>query len=82
MFRLSYLWITPIGVVTVITVGLITTLLTGKNDIREMDPDLITPVAHWMLPPESQRYRGAAKTAFLNRFSDRERMVQEMRLTE
>ncbi|KAI4466170.1 sodium-coupled monocarboxylate transporter [Holotrichia oblita] len=60
LFRLSYHWITPIGVLTVLTVGSIVSLLTGKLDVRYMDPDLISPVLHRFLPSESFRYEGYA----------------------
>lgn len=60
LFRLSFLWITPIGVITVILVGAITSLLTGKTDIRRLDPDLISPVVKCLLPPESKRFTGSA----------------------
>ncbi|KAH0821481.1 hypothetical protein GEV33_001310 [Tenebrio molitor] len=53
LFRLSYLWITPIGVVTVMIVGVITSFLTGKTDIRFLDPELISPVCQWILPEEA-----------------------------
>lgn len=60
LFRLSFLWITPVGVSTVIIVGIITSFLTGKTDINTLDPDLISPVAQWLLPPQAQRYAGSA----------------------
>lgn len=60
MFRLSYHWITPIGVLTVLVVGSIVSLISGKTDVRYMDPDLISPVLHKFLPPESFRYEGYA----------------------
>ncbi|KAK9737967.1 Sodium:solute symporter family [Popillia japonica] len=60
LFRLSYHWITPIGVLTVLSVGSIVSLLTGKLDVRYMDPDLISPILHRFLPRESFRYEGYA----------------------
>lgn len=41
-------------------VGIIVSLLTGKTDTRTMDPELISPVSQWMLPPEAIRYEGSA----------------------
>lgn len=41
-------------------VGIIVSLLTGKTDTRFMDPELISPVSQWMLPPEAIRYEGSA----------------------
>ncbi|KRT78976.1 hypothetical protein AMK59_8036 [Oryctes borbonicus] len=60
LFRLSYHWITPIGVFTVLTVGSIISLISGKTDVRYMDPDLISPVLHRFLPRETFRYEGYA----------------------
>ncbi|KYB27649.1 Putative sodium-dependent multivitamin transporter-like Protein [Tribolium castaneum] len=60
LFRLSFLWITPIGVFTVIAVGIITSFLTGKTDLKTLDPELISPVMHWVLPEEAQNYAGSA----------------------
>lgn len=48
------------GVTTVLVVGMIVSLLTGKTDTRFMDPELISPVSQWMLPPEAVRYEGSA----------------------
>lgn len=58
MFRLSYHWITPIGVLTVIIVGLIVSFVTGKVNASCLDPDLISPISYWLLPKEAEKYRG------------------------
>ncbi|XP_022911675.2 sodium-coupled monocarboxylate transporter 1-like [Onthophagus taurus] len=60
LHRLSYHWITPIGVVTVLLVGSLVSLISGKRDLKFMDPDLISPVIHRFLPEESFRYEGYA----------------------
>ncbi|ALC38209.1 CG8451 [Drosophila busckii] len=52
LYRLSYHWINPIGVATVIVVGSIVSLLTKPTDIKTLDPDLISPVLHRFLPKE------------------------------
>lgn len=39
---------------------MLVSLLTGKTDTRFMDPELISPVSQWMLPPEAIRYEGSA----------------------
>lgn len=40
--------------------GLLTSLITGRTDTKTLDPDLISPIAKWFLPPESKRYAGSA----------------------
>ncbi|CAL4122196.1 unnamed protein product, partial [Meganyctiphanes norvegica] len=44
IFRLSYLWYSAVGCFTVIIVGVIVSLATGKQDVRKVNPDCITPV--------------------------------------
>lgn len=41
-------------------VGIVVSLISGKRDLRCADPDLISPLSRWMLPPEAQRYAGTA----------------------
>uniref|UniRef100_A0A182P0H2 Sodium-coupled monocarboxylate transporter 1 n=1 Tax=Anopheles epiroticus TaxID=199890 RepID=A0A182P0H2_9DIPT len=60
LYRLSYHWITPIGVTTVLIVGTIVSFLTGPRDLRHIDPELISPVIHRFLPRESFSYFGTA----------------------
>lgn len=50
LYRLSYHWITPIGVLSVLSVGTIASFLSGKTDLRTLNPDLISPISQWMLP--------------------------------
>lgn len=52
LHRLSFLWINPIGVASVCIVGVIVSYLTGPRDLRDIDPDLISPVIHRFLPEE------------------------------
>ncbi|XP_057666818.1 sodium-coupled monocarboxylate transporter 1 isoform X2 [Diorhabda carinulata] len=59
LFRLSFLWITPVGVLSVLSVGIIVSFLTGPNDLKTTDPDVISPVMHWLLPKEAQEYAGS-----------------------
>lgn len=59
LFRLSFLWITPVGVISVLSVGMIVSFITGANDLKTIDPDLISPVMHWLLPPEAKKYAGS-----------------------
>ncbi|XP_052892482.1 sodium-coupled monocarboxylate transporter 1-like [Anopheles moucheti] len=60
LYRLSYHWITPIGVTTVVIVGTIISFITGPRDLRQIDPELISPVIHRYLPRESFGYYGTA----------------------
>lgn len=68
LFRLSYMWITPIGVSSVLIVGTIVSLLSGKTDLKTLDPELISPVMQWALPEESQRFAGSAIRQLRSRF--------------
>uniref|UniRef100_A0A182K6Z5 Sodium-coupled monocarboxylate transporter 1 n=1 Tax=Anopheles christyi TaxID=43041 RepID=A0A182K6Z5_9DIPT len=63
LYRLSYHWITPIGVTTVLVIGSIVSFLTGPRDLRHIDPELISPVIHRFLPRESFSYFGTANKA-------------------
>lgn len=60
LFRLSYLWVTPIGFSTVMLVGIIVSFCTGITDLKSLDPELISPISQWLLPPEAQNYAGSA----------------------
>lgn len=60
MYRLSYHWITPIGVTTVMIVGTIVSFLTGPRNLKDIDPELISPVIHRFLPQESFGNFGSA----------------------
>lgn len=46
LYRLSFHWINPIGVVSVLIVGTIVSFLTGPRDLKTIDPQLISPVIH------------------------------------
>jgi solute carrier family 5 (sodium-coupled monocarboxylate transporter), member 8/12 len=50
LYRLSYHWINPIGILTVVTVGSIVSYFTGPQDLNKVDPELISPVIHSLLP--------------------------------
>lgn len=52
MFRISYIFYTCFGTVVQIVVGLVVSWITGFNDLKEVNPDLITPVMHWVLPKQ------------------------------
>ncbi|KAB0797463.1 hypothetical protein PPYR_08456 [Photinus pyralis] len=72
LFRISYHWITPIGILTTVVVGAIVSLVTGKTDLARLDPELISPVVQFLLPPEAQRFAGTATSAIRNRLRNAE----------
>lgn len=52
LYRLSFLWINPIGILSVLVVGSLVSYFTGPRDLRTIDPQLISPVIHRFLPRE------------------------------
>jgi len=52
LYRLSYHWINPIGIFSVLIVGSIVSYLTGSNEIEKVDPELMSPVIHRFLPAD------------------------------
>lgn len=46
LYRLSFHWINPIGVLSVLIVGTIVSFITGPRNLKTIDPDLISPVIH------------------------------------
>lgn len=46
LHRLSFHWVAPIGVATVMLVGTIMSYVTGARKDNEIDPQLISPVIH------------------------------------
>ncbi|XP_018568626.1 sodium-coupled monocarboxylate transporter 1-like [Anoplophora glabripennis] len=79
LFRLSFMWITPVGLCTVLIVGITVSFVTGNTDINYIDPDLISPVMQWVLPEGSQRYAGSAiRKARHRELVEREKMVGDL----
>lgn len=52
LYRLSFMWINPIGILSVLIVGSLVSYFTGPRDLRTIDPMLISPVIHRFLPRE------------------------------
>lgn len=52
LYRMSYLWINPIGIFSVLIVGTIVSFLTKPRNLKTIDPELISPVLHRFLPEE------------------------------
>lgn len=46
LYRLSFHWINPIGVMSVLIVGTIVSFVTGARDLKKIDPELISPAIH------------------------------------
>ncbi|XP_017075076.2 sodium-coupled monocarboxylate transporter 1 [Drosophila eugracilis] len=63
LYRLSFLWINPIGVLTVIVVGSLVSLLTKPTDIKTLDSQLISPLIHRFLPQECFKSKNFEKKA-------------------
>lgn len=53
LYRFSYHWINPIGILTVFTVGSIVSYFTGPLKLDRIDPELISPVIHSFLPQDA-----------------------------
>lgn len=47
-YRLSYMWLSGIGFVVVLIVGLIVSLITGSSKGKGVDPSLLSPVIPWL----------------------------------
>lgn len=60
LYRLSYHWINPIGILTVFIVGSVVSYFTGPQNLDRVDPELISPVIHSFLPPDSFANYGMA----------------------
>ncbi|XP_042241286.1 sodium-coupled monocarboxylate transporter 1-like [Homarus americanus] len=48
IYRLSYMWYSATGCFTVIVVGMLVTLVTGKQDVRALDPRCLSPAVLWL----------------------------------
>lgn len=43
IYKLSYMWYSATGMATVIIVGMIVSLITGKQNVRKLNPDTLSP---------------------------------------
>ncbi|XP_077286414.1 sodium/solute co-transporter-like 5A11 isoform X2 [Arctopsyche grandis] len=51
LYRISYHWIAPIGLITTLVVGVIVSALTRNHDaVSSLDPDLLSPIIYRFLP--------------------------------
>jgi solute carrier family 5 (sodium-coupled monocarboxylate transporter), member 8/12 len=60
LYRLSFHWINPIGIFSVLIVGSIVSYLTGARQLDKIDPELISPVIHKFLPADAFSNYGMA----------------------
>ncbi|XP_016967485.1 sodium-coupled monocarboxylate transporter 1 [Drosophila biarmipes] len=60
LYRLSFHWLSPIGVLTVIIVGSLVSLITKPTDIKSLDSRLLSPVIHRFLPKECFKHHEKA----------------------
>ncbi|XP_061379463.1 sodium-coupled monocarboxylate transporter 1-like [Danaus plexippus] len=63
LFRLSYHWIAPLGLLATIVVGMIVGWLFDKPDPSKMDAELFTPVVWRLLPKEAHENAGMTRQA-------------------
>lgn len=61
LYRMSFHWINPIGIVFVLVVGTIVSFITKPRKLTDIDPELISPVIHRFLPEECFANYGAMK---------------------
>lgn len=52
IYQLAFPWYGVLGTIILFAVAIPVSYLTGSEDVRELGPRLISPVAHWMLPKE------------------------------
>ncbi|CRL01594.1 CLUMA_CG014432, isoform A [Clunio marinus] len=53
LYRLSFHWVNPIGIFSVVIVGTLVSYLTGGRKTDQIDPELISPIIHRFLPDET-----------------------------
>lgn len=53
----------PVGILSVLIVGMIASYLSGPEDLRKINPDLISPVIHRFLPSECFAHRDSSRCA-------------------
>jgi len=50
MYRISYLYLAVLGFLAMVAVAVPVTLITGPNDPRKVNRDLLSPLIHRFLP--------------------------------
>ena len=72
LYRLSFHWINPIGILTVIVVGTIVSFVTGPQKLDDIDPELISPIIHKFLPRKCFENYGMKSSCCERRLSNQE----------
>lgn len=67
LFRISYHWIAPLGLVATLTVGMIVGWLFDKKETLKMDAELFTPGMWRFLPQEAIERAGDTRRAIVER---------------
>ncbi|XP_045458708.1 sodium-coupled monocarboxylate transporter 1-like [Melitaea cinxia] len=63
LFRISYHWIAPLGLLATLTVGAIVGYFFDERDSSKMDAELFTPVIWRLLPKEAHENAGLTRRA-------------------
>ncbi|XP_065351696.1 sodium-coupled monocarboxylate transporter 1 [Cloeon dipterum] len=74
LYKLSYLWLAPIGVTTVVSVGLLVSWLTGTEDVQLANPDLFSPVIMRFVPKLGQNRQAGTECVEINLNRHKERV--------
>jgi hypothetical protein len=77
LYKLSYLWLAPIGVTTVVSIGLAVSYLTGKEDTEMANPDLFSPVIKGLVPNLGRLRQPVAECVEINATCIKEQTVEE-----
>jgi hypothetical protein len=77
LYKLSYLWLAPIGVATVISIGLAVSYLTGKEDTEMANPDLFSPVIRGLVPNLGRLRQPVAECVEINATHTKDRSAEE-----
>ena len=52
LYAISFYLYTPVGAIVGVSVGLLVSYLTGGNDLKKLNPELITPMLRKTLVPK------------------------------
>lgn len=61
LFRVSYHWIAPLGLLATLTVGAVVGWLFDKPDTVQLDAELFTPAVWRLLPAEAHERKGDSR---------------------
>ncbi|XP_073968629.1 sodium-coupled monocarboxylate transporter 2-like [Rhodnius prolixus] len=55
LYRISYLYFPTVGLLVSMIVGLTVSIVTGGQDLAELDPELIVPQLRWLIPHSNKK---------------------------